>query len=99
MKDISFFLSLLRVLDETAETLGLDHLNESDKIILQTMWIAAEEKRNNSFSLSYGKFKRLLTDNQVPVSRAQFYKTIKNLEESGSVSRVNGERSGTYVFL
>jgi len=98
MKDISFFVSLIKLLDETAELLGLEHLTDADKIVLQMLWLAAEQKRNNVFKMRYQKLKNLLGKNGPSISRAQFYKTIQSLEDAGSISRIKGSRSGQYVF-
>ena len=98
MRDISFFVSLLKLLDETAEVLGLEHLTEADRIVLQMLWLAAEQKRNNTFKMSYKKLHNLLGFDGPSISRAQFYKTIQSLEDAGSISRIKGSRSGQYVF-
>lgn len=81
MKDISFFVSLLKLLDETAELLNLDHLTDANKIVLQMLWLAAEQKRNNVFKMSYQKLKNLIGNDGPSISRAQFYKTIQSLED------------------
>ena len=98
MRDISFFVSLLKLLDETAEILGMEHLTDADRIVLQMLWLAAEQKRNNTFKMTYQKLSNLLGCDGPTISRAQFYKTVQSLEDSGSISRVKGSRSGQYVF-
>lgn len=97
-RDLSFFVSLLTVLDETAEALGLSNLSESDKVILQAMWLAASGNKGIEFRFSHSKLNRVLKERGLSFSRAQFYKTVNLLEQNGVVIKSGGQRSSLYIF-
>lgn len=94
MSSLRFFLDLIRLIDSTARELGVDGLTESDRQVLNTLWKVADQKSGEA-SLSYERF----VDNEVEVgsvSRSQFFKSLKKLEDSKLISRVEGPRSSRY---
>lgn len=94
MSSLRFFLDLLQFIDSSARELGVDGLTESDRQVLNTLWKVADHNSGEA-SLSYERF----MDNEIEagsVSRSQFFKSLKKLEESNLISRVAGPRSSSY---
>lgn len=94
MSSLRFFLDLLRLIDSTAREIGVDGLTEADRQVLNVLWKVADQNSGEA-ALSYERF----LENEVEegsVSRSQFFKSLKKLEESRVIERISGPRSSRY---
>ncbi len=94
MSSLRFFLDLIRLIDSTARELGVDGLTDSDRQVLNTLWKVADQNSGEA-TLSYERF----VENEIEtgsVSRSQFFKSLKKLEECNLITRVAGPRSSRY---
>lgn len=94
MSSLRFFLDLLRLIDSTARELGVEGLTEADRQVLNVLWKVADQNSGEA-ALSYERF----LENEVEegsVSRSQFFKSLKKLEDCHLIERVAGPRSSRY---
>ena len=92
---LSFYLGLIRQMDSAAQELGLGSLTDSDRIVLIILWDVADKNASQA-TLSFELFSELTKKQEIVVSRSQFFKSLKKLEEVGLITRIDGPRSGTY---
>ena len=99
MTNIKFFLGLVRMLADASDELGLTGLTESDRTIYMLLWEAAD-KSSRHLEVRYEEFfVDVVSGPGVKFSRAQFYKTLKKLEDLKLIERVGGPRSARYHLL
>lgn len=82
-------------MDSAANALGLGSLTDSDRIVLIKLWDVLDQKSSLA-TLSHEKFEELTKKQEIEVSRSQFFKSLKKLEDIGLITRVDGPRSSTY---
>lgn len=95
MGQLAFYLQLIRQMDSAANELGLGSLTDSDRIVLIALWDVVDQKTFHA-SLSHDRFEELTKKQEIEVSRSQFFKSLKKLEDIGLIQRVDGQRSSTY---
>ncbi|NRP09705.1 MULTISPECIES: hypothetical protein [unclassified Marinobacterium] len=98
MGKLNFFLQLIRQMDSAANDLGLGSLTDSDRIVLVKLWDALDQKSSQA-TLSHEKFEELTRKQEIEVSRSQFFKSLKKLEDIGLIKRIGGPRSATYQLI
>ena len=91
------FLNLYQLLENAEEELGIENLTKKDKIILTE--IIKLSKKNESVSLSYNVFKKNISQKQMKISRAQFFKSLQNLLRKKLILKIGLERSGTFKLV
>lgn len=98
MSNVRFFLGLLKMTSDAAEEVGLEGLTNADRDVLLLVWEqyadGATEKEIQCDAIleqaaAMGK----------KISKAQFYKSMKILENFNIIKRVNSPRSQTYMFM
>ena len=92
------YLNLLNRIDESARQLGLPGLSESDRAVAVVIW-SHRDRQNNHCHMSFDEFSQLAEQRELHISRAQYFKSLKQLETHNVIRRVNGERSAHYRFL
>ena len=95
MTDLKMFVGFLKITEEVASDLGLSDLTPSDRAILTILW----EKyagQPEGFSLL---FDDLLSGKIVSISKAQFYKSMRQFLASGLIKKLGGDRIHRYMFL
>ena len=95
MSTLKFYLGLIKLIDSTSRELGLDSLTESDRQVLNMLWEVADQNTARS-SLSYETFAEMIDRKGIVVSRSQFFKSLKKLEDVALIKRIDGPRSSTY---
>ena len=98
MTNLKFFLGLVRMLADASDELGLTGLTESDRTIYMLLWEAAD-KSSRQLEVRYEEFVEAVSGPNVKFSRAQFYKTLKKLEDLKLIERVGSPRSARYHLL
>ena len=98
MTNLKFFLGLVRMLADASDELGLTGLTETDRTIYMLLWEAAD-KSSRQLEVRYEEFVDAVSGPGVKFSRAQFYKTLKKLEELKLIERVGSPRSARYHLL
>ena len=97
-QSLDHYLNLLNRVDESARQLGLSGLSESDRAVAIIIW-NHRDKSNHHCHMGFDEFEHLAAQRQVSISRAQYFKSLKQLEMHNVIRRVNGERSAHYRFL
>ena len=95
MSTLKFYLGLIKLIDSTSKELGLDSLTDSDRQVLNMLWEVADQNSAKA-SLSYEVFSDSAIAKGIKVSRSQFFKSLKKLEDVELIKRVEGLRSSTY---
>jgi DNA-binding MarR family transcriptional regulator len=95
MSTLKFYLGLIKLIDSTSKELGLDSLTDSDRQVLNMLWEVADQNSAKA-SLSYEVFLDSAIAKGIKVSRSQFFKSLKKLEDVELIKRVEGPRSSTY---
>lgn len=95
MTKLKFFLSLIRQMDSAANELGLGSLTDSDRIVLIALWDVAD-KNTSQAALGFDQFAEITKQQEIVVSRSQFFKSLKKLEDVQLIKRIEGARSATY---
>ena len=95
MAKLNFYLGLIRQLDSVAHELGLGSLTDSDRIVLIMLWEVAD-KNTAQATLSFELFAEMTKKQEIIVSRSQYFKSLKKLDDVGLITRIEGPRSGTY---
>jgi len=99
MSSIKFFVDLIKLMDDSASALGLTELTDTDRQTLVVLWDSCEAGEWTT-EINYKSFKaKLASKFNRTISRAQFYKSIKVLENCGTIRRIGSERSQTYELL
>lgn len=98
MSSLKFYLGLIRLVDNAAIELGLSELTYSDRLVLIALWDSAD-KANGEVKLTFEAFSETVNQNEVLVSRSQFFKSINQLLDKGVIKRIGGVRDASYVFL
>jgi len=86
------------MLADASDVLGLTGLTESDRTIYMLLWEAAD-KSSRQLEARYEEFVDVVSGPNVKFSRAQFYKTLKKLEDLKLIERVGSPRSAHYHLL
>jgi len=86
------------MLADASEELGLTDLTESDRTIYMLLWESVD-KSSNQLEVRYEDFVDEVSDPNIKFSRAQFYKTLKKLEDLKLIERVGSPRSARYHML
>ena len=95
MSNLKIFLGLLSMLYSASKELGLENLTKSDEQVLFVLW-ELFKKEKPPLKISYDSFLKASEGLGLVVSRAQFYKSLKSLEEQKIILRVGSDRSQTY---
>lgn len=99
MSSIKFFVDLIKLMDDSASALGLNELSDIDRQTLVVLWDSCEAGERTT-EIDYSAFKAMLLSKfNRTISRAQFYKSLKVLENHGTIRRIGSERSQTYELL
>lgn len=92
--DLSTYLALLKLVDDTSKDLRLSHLTGSDKnVLLALTSFAGNNKEAEGFT--YIRYCQIVGEDNV-VSRAQFFKSIDVLLASKVVLKIGLPRAATY---
>ena len=92
--DLSTYLALLKLVDDTSKDLRLSHLTASDKNVLLALTSFAGNN-NEAEGFTYIRYCQLVSKNNA-VSRAQFFKSIDTLLASKVVLKTGLPRAATY---
>lgn len=98
MSTLKFYLGLIRLVDNAASELGLSELTYSDRLVLIALWDGAD-KANGEVKLTFEAFSETVNQDEVLVSRSQFFKSIKQLLDKGVIKRIEGVRDSSYAFV
>ena len=92
--DLSTYLALLKLVDDTSKDLRLSHLTASDKnVLLALTSFAGNNKEAEGFT--YIGYCQIVGEDDA-VSRAQFFKSIDVLLASKVVLKIGLPRAATY---
>ena len=92
--DLSTYLALLKLVDDTSKDLRLSHLTASDKnVLLALTSFAGNNKEVEGFT--YIRYCQIVGEDDA-VSRAQFFKSIDVLLASKVVLKIGLPRAATY---
>lgn len=91
------FLNLYQLLQNAEQELGIENLSKKDKIILTE--IIKLSKKNESIFLNYNIFRKTLSQKQLKISRAQFFKSLSNLIRKNMIVKIGLGRSGTFKLI
>jgi DNA-binding MarR family transcriptional regulator len=97
-QSVEGYLNLLNRVDDAARQLGLAGLSESDRAVAVILW-SHRDKQTSHCHIGYDEFAQLAKHRELSISRAQYFKSINQLEQHELIRRVNGERSAHYLFL
>ena len=92
--DLSTYLALLRLVDDTSKDLRLSHLTASDKNVLLALTSFAG-KNNEAEGFTYIRYCQIVDEDNA-ISRAQFFKSIDVLLASKVVIKLGLPRAATY---
>ena len=95
MSDLKSYFNVVNLLLHAEKNMGLDSMTESDREILLSMW----NKSNNGKSDLKITYEDLPNEDQINVSRAQFYKTLRKATDLQILERIGTPRSATYRWL
>ena len=95
--DLSTYLALLKLVDDTSKDLRLSHLTASDKNVLLALTSFAD-KNNRVEGFTYNIYCQTAGEDDA-VSRAQFFKSIDVLLASKIVMKIGLPRAATFAFL
>ena len=94
--DLSTYLALLKLVDDTSKDLRLSHLTGSDKNVLLAL-TSFNEKNNEAEGFTYIRYCQIVGEDHA-VSRAQFFKSIDVLLSSKIVLKIGLPRAATYAL-
>ena len=94
--ELSTYLALLKLVDDTSKDLRLSHLTASDKNVLLALTTFAG-KNNHAEGFTYTRYCRIAGEDNA-VSRAQFFKSIDVLLVLKIVLKIGLPRAATYAF-
>ena len=92
--DISTYLALLKLVDDTSKDLRLSHLTASDKNVLLALTSFAG-KNNEAEGFTYIRYCQIVDEDNA-ISRAQLFKSIDVLLISKVVIKLGLPRAATY---
>ena len=92
--DLSTYLALLKLVDDTSKDLRLSHLTASDKNVLLALTSFAG-KNNEAEGFTYIRYCQIVDEDNA-ISRAQFFKSIDVLLVSKVVIKLGLPRAATY---
>ena len=98
MTDLKMFVGFLKITEEVASDLGLSDLTPSDRMILTILWEKYAEQPEG-FSLLFDEFSESCEKEGISISKAQFYKSMRQFLASGLIEKLGGDRSHRYMFL
>ena len=98
MTDLKMFVGFLKITEEVASDLGLKALTPSDRMILTILWEKYAEQPEG-FSLLFDEFSESCEKEGISISKAQFYKSMRQFLASGLIKKLGGDRSHRYMFL
>ena len=94
--DLSTYLALLKLVDDTSKDLRLSHLTASDKnVLLALTSFAGNNKEAEGFT--YIRYCQIVGEDHA-VSRAQFFKSIDVLLLSNVVRKIGSPRAANYAL-
>ncbi len=94
--NLSTYLSLLKLVDDTSRELSLSHFTHSDKNVLLA-FTSFVDKNSQAEGFTYVRYCQIVGENNA-VSRAQFFKSIDVLLVSRVVMRIGLPRAATYAL-
>ena len=94
--DLSTYLALLKLVDDTSKDLRLSHLTASDKNVLLAL-TSFTDKNNGAEGFTYIRYCQIVGEDYA-VSRAQFFKSIDVLLSSKIVLKIGLPRAATYAL-
>ena len=92
------FVGFLKMIEQVASDLGLSGLTPSDRMILSMLWEKYAEQREG-FSLLFEEFSESCEKEGVLISKAQYYKSMRQFLATGLIKKLGGDRSHRYMFL
>lgn len=98
MTNLKMFIGFLKITEATASELGLSGLTTSDRLILTILWEQFSEQQEG-FSVSFDQFNNSCQRQNISISKAQFYKSIRQFLANGLIKKLGGDRSKRYVFV
>lgn len=98
MNNLKMFVGFLKITEEVASDLGLSALTPSDRMILTILWEKYAEQPEG-FSLLFDEFSESCENEGMSISKAQFYKSMRQFLASGLIKKLGGDRSHRYMFL
>ena len=94
--DLSTYLALLKLVDDTSKDLRLSHLTASDKnVLLALTSFAGNNKEAEGFT--YIRYCQIVGEDDA-VSRAQFFKSIDVLLASNIIIKTGTQRAAAYFI-
>ena len=94
--NLSTYLSLLKLVDDTSRELSLSHFTHSDKNVLLAL-TSFVDKNNQAEGFTYIRYCQIVGEDN-SVSRAQFFKSINVLLASRIVMKIGLPRAATYAL-
>jgi len=99
LSSLKIFIELTKLMNESAQILGLEELSVNDRETLVILWDSCKPGEWET-ELDYETFSELLLEKfDRTMSRAQYYKSLRILENQGALRRVGSERSQTYQLI
>jgi predicted transcriptional regulator len=92
---MTLFSKLSRLLWDTTKEFHLQALTESDRMIYMLL---VESSVDGKVEMPFDKFLLLCDTEGLSISRAQFYKSLRNLERLGLISRTSSVRGARYLI-
>jgi len=87
----NYYISLLMLLNDAAEELGIADLKEGDKELLAHIWRISDQGRED-YSADYAQF----AESYSKASRTGFLRSIRKLQKHGLLNRVGRVRDHNY---
>lgn len=91
MNKLQFYISLLELTHSAAGELGISDMTNADKEMLVHIWKTTQNGQD-VYNASYDDLFEFH-----PMSRAQFYKSLRKLVETGFINKVGSPRSASYI--
>ena len=98
MTDLKMFVGFLKMTEKVAYDLGLSDLTQSDRMILTMLWEKYAEQPEG-FSLLFEEFSESCEKEGFSISKAQYYKSMRQLLATGLIKKLGGDRSHRYMFM
>ena len=90
---MSTYAKLVRLLWDATKDLKLQSLTESDRMVYMLL---VETSKKGLLKITYEELNELINEEELVISRAQFYKSLRALESLDLISRSGTPRSATY---
>ena len=92
--DLSTYLALLKLVDDTSKDLRLSHLTASDRNVILALTSFAD-KNNETIGFTYKRYCQTVGEDKA-VSRAQFFRSIGVLLASNIIIKTGTQRAAAY---